>query len=91
MWRKLVLWFNKNVCEVPEYSYPCNKSNEFTMQPCKEDCTKFWICDAYVPGAITSKLYDCNNYGGNGPAFCGYYYWDPVEQVCTIDRKICFK
>lgn len=75
---------DKKVCGIQEYSDPCNKANQFSKQPCKEDCTKFWMCNAYVKGLVTSKLFDCST-TANGKTM----YWDPLKKYCTLDSSVC--
>uniref|UniRef100_T1GL49 Chitin-binding type-2 domain-containing protein n=1 Tax=Megaselia scalaris TaxID=36166 RepID=T1GL49_MEGSC len=55
---------DESVC-IPEVPIvcpdPCNESNQFSKQPCEGDCTKFWMCNAYIPGVDPVECADpCN-------------------------------
>lgn len=63
---------------------PCNASNQGQHLPFPGDCRKFYLCNQYIPGKITSNVIDCcNNPQGQ------LMYFDPVKQICTTDASVC--
>lgn len=79
---KQICTSDASVC--PDCDDPCNASNQFSKQPCGNDCTKFWMCNSNVSGQNTSMLLSCCN-DQDGRA----YYFDPKTGYCGTNPTVC--
>lgn len=73
--------FDATVCK--KCNDPCNEENQYSKQPCDNDCTKFWMCNENIKGHNSSLLLSCCE--GKDEV----YHFDPVNKECVQDPTVC--